>query len=360
MRMGLSGKNRSSGIALIMVMLVVVVLSMMAAGFAYSMRVELKLARNSSVESDMELLGRSGIELARYVLGQQLAIPSEAAYDAFNQKWAGGPGGTNDVLAEFSLENNRLGPGSFTVHISDLEGKVNINTAARPLLERALELFGAGIGEASSILDSIEDWRDKDAIPHLSGVESEYYLGLPKPYVAKDGPIDDLSELLLVRGITPELYWGPEGTNRASPALSGGSRGDPEVSSGHSGSYGLVDMFNTLGRSQLNINTASMEVLQLLPGVTEHVAAGIIRMRAGLDGVEGTEDDTPFHAPGELINVPGMAPQLVAGLGSFCGVKSYTFEARVDVDINQYRRRLVAVLLRNGPRDVQVVNMHWD
>ena len=83
-------------------------------------------------------------------------------------------------------------------------------------------------------------------------------------------------------------------------------------------------------------------------------------MRAGLDGVEGTEDDTPFHAPGELINIAGTSPQLVAGLGSLCGVKSYTFEVRVDVEINRYRRRLVAVLLRNGPRDVQVVSMHWE
>jgi len=357
--MNLSTKRRTRGVALIMVMLVIVVLSMMAAGFAYSMRVEMKLARNSSVEPDMELLGRSGVELARYFLGQQLTIPSEAAFAALNQKWAGGPGGTNDALAGMELLNNQLGSGTFSVRIRDLESRFNINTAPRPLLDRALELFGAPVGESSAIADSIEDWRDKDTVPHLSGVESDYYLGLPKPYVAKDGPLDDISELLLIRGIntSPELYWGPEGTNRASGAIRKEGRGGAEVSSD---SFGMADLFNTLGRPQLNLNTASREVLQLLPGITDHLAAEIVRMRAGLDGVEGTEDDAPFHGPGELINVPGMAPQLVAGLGSLSGVMSYTFEARVEVEINQYRRQLVAILLRNGPRDVQIVSMYWD
>ncbi len=357
--MRVSRRESSSGIALIIVMLVIVVLSVMAAGFAYSMRVEMKLARNADVEPDMELLARSGVELARYVLGQQLVIPAEAAYDSFSQKWAGGLGGTNDVLADVFLTNNPVGPGRFSVRIVDLERTVNINSASRPVLERALELFGTDAVKSSKILDSIEDWRDKDSIPHINGAESDYYLGLEKPYRAKDGPIDDLSELLLVRDVTPELFWGPEGTNRMAQS-SPDDRGNAEMQASRTGSFGLVDLFNTLSRPQLNINTASKEVLQLLPGVDEHEAADVIRRRAGLDGMEGTEDDTPFHSPGELINVPGLSPQLVAGLGSFCGVHSYTFEVHVEVEINQYRRHLLAILLRNGPRDVQVVSMHWE
>jgi len=343
-----------------MVMLVIVVLSVMAAGFAYSMRVEMKLARNASVEPDMELLGRSGVELARYVLGTQLTIPAEAAFDSLNQKWAGGPGGTNDTLSEISLENNQLGPGTFSVQIVDLERTVNINTVTRPLLERALELLGTDAMGSSTILDSIEDWRDRDSNPRVNGAESDYYLNLSPPYVAKDGPFDDISELLLVRGVTQELYWGPEGTNRNTSAVSGPITSRPDVSAVRSGPAGLVDLFNTLGRPQINLNTAPREVLQLLPGVDEHLASEIIRLRNGLDGVPGTEDDTPFHSPGELINVSGMSPQLVAGLGAFCGVHSFTFEARVNVEINQYHRRLIAILVRNGPRDVQVVNMHWE
>jgi hypothetical protein len=127
-----------------------------------------------------------------------------------------------------------------------------------------------------------------------------------------------------------------------------------------SGSFGLVDLFNTLGKPQMNINTASAEALQLLPGVNDHIANEIIRTRAGLDNIDGTDDDAPFHGTGELINVPGMSPPLVAGLSAFCGVRSYTFEVRVDVEVNQYHRRLIAILLRNSQRDVQVINMRWE
>ena len=59
--------RKDRGIAIIIVMIVIVVLSVLAGGFAYTMKVETKLARNSSYESDMEFLGRSGVELGRYV-----------------------------------------------------------------------------------------------------------------------------------------------------------------------------------------------------------------------------------------------------------------------------------------------------
>ena len=54
------------------------------------------------------------------------------------------------------------------------------------------------------------------------------------------------------------------------------------------------------------------EFFQLLPGVDEVVAQNIIRVRAGLDGVDGTEDDTPFQSLAMLspAMVPGMVPEL--------------------------------------------------
>lgn len=340
---------------MIIVMLVIVVFGILAAELAYDMKVETKLARNVDSENEIEWLGRSGVELARYVLGQQLNIPGESGFDALNQKWAGGSGGTNELLANISLENNVLGRGRFSVRIVDLERKVNINFANPQILEQALQSMGVDSFDASVIGDSIEDWRDPDANPHINGAESDFYLNLPRPYVAKDGPFDDISELLLVRGVTPEVFWGPSGTNRlTSPGLA-------ETSGpGAAFSYGLADLFNTLGRLQINLNTASVGVLQLMPGIDRSLAEGIVKLRAGLDGVDGTEDDTPLHSPGELINVPGMIPTFVGQVSRYAGVRSYTFEVQVDVELDQYRRRLVALVARNSARDVQVWSMHWD
>jgi len=357
--MKLRCSNSRRGIALIIVMLVIVVLSTLAAGFAFSMKVETRLARNCTFDQDMQWLGRSGVELARYVLGLQLSIPFEGGYDALNQKWAGGPGGTNDLLADISLTDNRLGPGGFSVRIIDLERKVNVNYANRDLLQRAFDLQGFDMLGSSRLVGAIEDWRDPNPDPLIDGVESDYYLSLPKPYVAKDGPIDDLSELLLVRGITPGLYWGSRaatgGLGSSVQNIVPGAASDPLTPA-----VGLVDLFNTLSRPQVNLNTASAEVLQLLPGVDPNLATEIVQFRAGPDGVDGTEDDTPFHNPGELINVRGMIPAQVQALQRFCGTRSFTFEVQVRAAIGQYRRTLTAVLLRNSQRDVQVLTSYWE
>ena len=61
---------RPAGIALIIVMIIVVVFAILAGGLSYSMKVETKLARNSSWDTELEWIGRSGIELAKYVLAQ--------------------------------------------------------------------------------------------------------------------------------------------------------------------------------------------------------------------------------------------------------------------------------------------------
>ena len=64
-------QNRT-GIALIIVMISITVLSILAGTFAYSMKVETKLAMNANSETELTWLGLSGVEFARYVLAQSL------------------------------------------------------------------------------------------------------------------------------------------------------------------------------------------------------------------------------------------------------------------------------------------------
>src|SRR5881296_2962374 len=101
--MRISTQTSPQGIALIIVMIVIIVLGILAGGFAYSMRVETTLARRANFDPDLEWLGRSGVEMGRYILAQQMTVPNEP-YDSLNQKWAGGPGSiysmTNEVLAQ--------------------------------------------------------------------------------------------------------------------------------------------------------------------------------------------------------------------------------------------------------------------
>ncbi|MCL4180989.1 MAG: general secretion pathway protein GspK [Verrucomicrobia bacterium] len=345
-------RGQQAGIALVIVMLVIVVLTILAAGFAVAMKVEIKLARNAQSESEMFLLAWSGVELARYVIGQQANIPGESGFHALNQKWAGGPGGTNDLLADISLENVQLGRGRFTVRIADAERKLNLNSTRSEVLEQALRKLGVDALDVPMIIHSIEDWRDPDQNTQLNGAESDYYLSLDPPYVAKDGPIDDISELLLVRGVTDELYWG-WGDERAA------SKGFPRmVSSDRSG--GLVDLFTTSpGVLRVNINTASAAVLRLLPGIDDHLAESIVEERAGSDLADGTEDDNPFHSLGELINVRGILPLDISTLQRFCGVQSRFFDVEVEVEVDQYTRLFQAQLDARSPRNITILRANW-
>ncbi len=352
--------NAPAGIALVVVMICITVLSILAATFALQMKVETKLAMNASSETELTWLGRSGVELARYVLAQQLTL-SQEPYDSLNQKWAGGPGSimtSNSPLEGISLENYKLGNGQFTVKITDLERKMNINIADQPVLEQALRLVGVDAGDIPAIAGSILDWIDADDNTHIGGTESDYYQTLSPPYFAKNKPMDDLSELLLVRGVTPEIYWGGVATNHTPAAFQAklglGRQGLQEL--GYP--VGLSEIFTPLSTGRLNVNTASLTTLQMIPGVDENIASEIIRLRFGPDGADGTEDDTPFRNAGELVNA-GLSRQVVAQVTRFCDVRSKTFEVQVDAEVGGYHRHFVAVLGRNSPKDVQVLSFYW-
>ena len=353
------------GIALVIVMIAVTVLSVLAAAFAYSMKVETKLAQNSNSETELIWLGRSGVEFARYILAQQSAIANEP-YDGLNQKWAGGPGGigtSNSVLAGISLRDYHLGDGKFSITITDLERKYNVNSADQVALEQSLRLIGVDAGDASSIAASILDWIDADNNTHAGGAESPFYQSMDPPYFAKNQPIDDLSELLLVRGVTPEIYWGGVSSNHLRAAFQNKLGRVSPASEQTLYVAGLEDIFTPISNGRININTASLTVLQMIPFVDEAIAAKIIELRAGPDGAQGTEDDMPAGMPGvgikDVLSTAGLNTQAVLIAERYCTARSSTFEVVVEAEIAGYVRRFFAILGRNNPRDVQVLSFFW-
>ena len=348
------------GIALIIVMVCITVLGALAGTFALSMKVETKLAMNANNESDLLALGKSGVAMAQWVLAQQLTI-SQEPYDSLNQKWAGGPGSmmtSNSPLADVFMDNIQLGKGSFSLKIVDNERKMNINTADQPLLDQAMRLIGVDAGDAGPITASIRDWIDPDPGERVGGTESDYYESLDPPYQAKNGPIDELNELLLIRGIAdfPEIYFGGTMTERLPSAFQNRLR---LHTSGAQPAHGLVELFTPLSTGRLNLNTASATALQMIPFVDENVAARIIQCRSGPDGADGTEDDTPFRNPGEGLLCGGLNNALVGQVQRYCDVRSRTFEVHVDAQINGLHRHFFATITRNIPRDVQVLTFYW-
>lgn len=353
-------QSRPKGIALIIVLIVIMMLGILAGGFALSMKVETKLARNASMDADMEWLGRSGVELARYVLAEESSGPL-GMQDSKMKKWAGGPGDTNSPVASLPLDHYEVGPGWVSVKITDNDSKFNINVANEMILRQALTLIGVDSAAHSTIIGSIIDWRDPDDQTHMSGSESDFYQSLQPPYIAKNGPVDDMAELLLVNGVTAPIFWGSGAAghqqvlNRPVGGLK--SRFEEPIYA-----IGLVDLFTAVSSRQVNLNTASATVLQLIPEIDENIANAIISGpggRAGPDGSEGTPDDMPFRNPGELARIPMFAnPAALGMVGQFFGVRSLVFEVQVEAHMGNDHRKFIGILRRNNPRDIQVLSFY--
>jgi general secretion pathway protein K len=106
-----------------------------------------------------------------------------------------------------SIPRKPFAGGYFKVRIENESGKININYADESLLKIMLDSFELDDMEKRDIVDSILDWRDADNLHRLNGAEDDYYRSLPDPYDCKDGPFDSIEELLLVKGVTSELFY---------------------------------------------------------------------------------------------------------------------------------------------------------
>ena len=343
-------------------MISIMVLTILAAGFAYSMKVETKLARNANSEAELEWLGRSGVEYARWVLANSLLNPMQP-YDSLDQPWAVGSGWlgpTNNPIAQ--VQNPlTLGHGTVSWKITDLESKFNIN-APEPVLQQvlpqALTLIGVAPGEATPIVNSILDWIDQDDQTRPEGAETRYYEGLNPAYAAKNGPIDDISELLLIRGVTPEIYYGgaltnyqPNYFNRQRNPYGQSANAAPTIM------VGLTNLFTPLSDGKVNINTASAEVLQVLPGVDAMIAEAIVGGRSGEDDGSGLMG--PYRAVNQVSRVPNIPLPLVGQIGQYCDVRSKTFKVDITATMNGYSRYFTAILGRNNQRDIQILSFYW-
>ena len=130
MRIALKRKT-TDGIAIFIVLVAIFALSAIAAAFAYSMKVETRLAANSNNSAELDCLGRSGDRgCAVDPLRPDEEFPECNTMPSI-KVWAGGPSDTNDALAGFELDYIARGAGlPGIIHrpqITDAESKFNIN-----------------------------------------------------------------------------------------------------------------------------------------------------------------------------------------------------------------------------------------
>src|SRR5258708_5902979 len=99
---------------------------------------------------------------------------------------------------------------SYHFGVTDESGKINLNALLKidPTGSKGHDLLMTLPNMTEDVANAILDWLDPDDTPRESGAENDYYQSLSPPYNCKNGPLDSLEELLLVKGVTPQLLFG--------------------------------------------------------------------------------------------------------------------------------------------------------
>lgn len=243
----------NSGAALIIVLWAIILLSVIAAGFSAFARAQAYSVGNFRDETNAEYLALSGYNLAvsKITKGFDLVARDNKGRLIFIEK-DGNTTKTFDASGEAAL-----GGGKVFFEIEDEKARLNLNTASPEEIDALLASCGVEKTDRDILTDSIMDWRDENHDHHLNGAESDYYRSLEAPYEAKDGNFDSEEELLLIKGMTPELFYG-EG--RVPPEITAAKTGG----GGARYKAGVRDLFTAKGDGKININTASERVLEAI------------------------------------------------------------------------------------------------
>ncbi len=227
------------GVALILVLMVISIIMGLTIQLNRDTRSGVYEAANLSDGIRLRYIAESGFHV-----GEALLLADKNAFDALTELWA------NTEMISLRSENF-FDNGSFRLMIEDEAGRIAINrlvngNAYNPLIRDLLlrlltgPYFRLERGKAVELIDAIKDWIDADDQVTGGGAERAFYAALERPYTAKNAPLDCIEELLMVKGMSLDLFYG---------------KGD---------SPGLSRCLTVFGDGRVNINTAPKYVLRAL------------------------------------------------------------------------------------------------
>jgi general secretion pathway protein K len=308
------------GFALLSVMLVMALLAVVVTEFAVSTRLEASMIRSYKDGVLAAHLAEAAVQQAiREILGPGsiVALDPDGTLSFYRVV---DTGGQPVKLSRLPRQKVALGQGEFSYRISDEESRLNVNAAPPDRVDRLLTAMGLDKQARDIINDSLQDWKDPDDLHRINGAESEdYYLKLPVPYRARNGQLQDIAELLQIRGVTRAIY------------------------QGDGGNTGLTGLVTVVGRDTVNMNTAPAQVLTAL-GLSQAEVAEITATRV--------------RAPYTSV------PARFAGKG--LGVGSATFRIEAEgLMAGEPRARIVAIVQRQaqlgvaGRQAAKIVVLSW-
>lgn len=326
--MSISTANRRlRGSALMIVLVVVMIVSLGAYTFSELMFTHNETATLSSQNIQAKWLVDAGIDVARVHLLQPHEQRMSAGGDYDNPTIFQAANVITDpnpnLTGNFTLIAPNLDSDGFTAGfrygLEDESSRLNLNSlviADTYATNGGREMLMSLPGMTVDIADAIMDWIDDDDDTREFGAEFDYYQSLGSPYEPNNGPFNTVEELLLVRGVVPELLFGAD-INRngqidthEEPArqrvqellsLANSTSGDEVLNTGsldrgwsaYLTLYSQENNLNINGEPRININSDDLQTLhQDLSAVFDPAVANfIILYRQGYELVDEPQTD---------------------------------------------------------------------
>jgi type II secretory pathway component PulK len=314
--------RNSSGYVLIIILLLTTLLVSIAGEFIVVAQTDIGYARKLRNRLRASYLAKSGIQLCQFILYADLKVvpteqitgkSSDKETDSYNDIWA------------INVPELPIAEGSLKLEIIDENSKINLSVLANEFTERTkfylfTQTFFMNMGLPLDFADIIHDWVDVDDQRMPYGAEGpDYYQSQTPAYSSKNNAMDSIDELLLLKDMTPEIFYGLGGGNyeaeKREPNLVENNKGNVNLDMdrlvdmvgeknakketvrekneelpaiGKEKSRRLSDYFTVYGDRQdytgefnkININTASFRVLSALTDkMTPDIVTEIIRRR---------------------------------------------------------------------------------
>jgi type II secretory pathway component PulK len=242
-------RRSRNGMVLIVVLVAIMMLSLAGYTFSQLMFAEREAAWAHGQAMQAQALAHSGVGFIEQQLVQSPAALQQQGgwYDnaTLFRGVLAADGGIDRDRGRFTILSPRSQYGAvtgFRYGLEDESSRLNLNT----LLLLDQQSSGAGAqallmlpGMTPDVADAILDWIDPDETARQNGAERDVYSGQSPSYAPKNGPLESVEELLLVRGVTPMLLFGMDadrnGVVDAREASNAAMMGMPQTS-GASGS----------------------------------------------------------------------------------------------------------------------------
>lgn len=184
--MNLPPPNRQTGVALVLVLWILGLMTIMAGSYSLTTHREAELLHHAHERTKALALADAGIHYAMLMLNLQDT----------KSRWR-----TDGEPYYWETEGARV-----RIQILDEGGKIDLNAAQEPTLKKLLSLILHNEDQATRLTDVIIDWRDVDNIKRPHGAETEDYQAAGMEQKPRNRNFLTMEEFRGVLGITPELY----------------------------------------------------------------------------------------------------------------------------------------------------------